>query len=117
MITTSNQGPTGIGPIGSSRSNIYQTPSSDITGRMNQGSSFTNIDTLVRDGAFYCSWFKNSATKGFFDYLRLERESLVDRMRGEESTSNLLRLQGELRRLDKILELPSTIERLVVQKR
>ena len=76
----------------------------------------TNLDTLIEQPEAASSWAKNFITKKFFDYLRADRDSLIDRISQTTDPNLLCGLAGELRRLDKILELPSVLDRIVVQK-
>jgi hypothetical protein len=76
-----------------------------------------NLDVLISNQPVVTSqWAKNTVTKQFFLYLQEERNSLVGKISSSTEVNELLRLQGELRRLDKILDLPSVLERAADQK-
>lgn len=51
------------------------------------------------------AWGHRDDTRAFLSYLRAEREQLVVKLRDAESIIVIGRLQGELKRLDKIFEL------------
>jgi len=76
----------------------------------------TNLDALIEQPEAAASWAKNFITKKFFDYLRADRDSLIGRISQTTDPNLLCGLAGELRRIDKILELPSVLDRIVAQK-
>ena len=75
-----------------------------------------SIDTLTNHPEFMSAWTKMAATKKFFEYLGEERVITVEKLRDATDPYECARLQGDLKRLDKILKLPNELERVVGSK-
>ena len=83
---------------------------------MSQPTGF-NLDILIGgQPAIAAQWAKNQITKQFFQYLQAERATVIDKMIAATDVNELLSLRGEIRRLAKILELPSVLEQMAKNK-
>ena len=83
---------------------------------MSQPTGF-NLDILIGgQPAIAAQWAKNQITKQFFQYLQAERATVIDKMIAATDVNEMMRLSGEVRRLSKILELPSVLEQMAKNK-
>ena len=75
-----------------------------------------NIDLLLETPEIAAGWAKNSMTKQFFVYIAAEKEDVVRKMASCNDVNELLRLQGELRRMEKYIQLPRVLSEPLVLK-
>jgi hypothetical protein len=56
------------------------------------------------------AWAHSTATGMFVEWLDVEREVVITKLRDAHEVSEVFRLQGELSRIDKVVELTNALQ-------